>query len=201
MENFELLARPIWVNLIFFIPVVLFLYWRKNKLDLSKRTLLITLIFGVAFGVIEASCVIYLRASTGLLPGYEGTVFDVWVNTSQIYYDQELLERALPWSLIVYELIREAGTIIMLAAVAFISAPRLKERFAIFVWTFAVWDIIYYLHLFLTIRWPTSLLSRDVLFLIPEPWFSQVWYPLFISSLMMVIIYFNRKPKKLYNKN
>lgn len=196
MENFELFAKPFWVNLIIFIPIFLFLFWRKNKLKISKKTLFYTLIFGIAFGVIEATVVIYLRASTGLLPGYEGSVFDVWRQANQIYYDKELLESALPSSLIVFELIREAATLVMLAMIAIISVTKINERFAIFVWTFAVWDLTYYIHLWLTIRWPTSLLSRDVLFLIPEPWFSQVWYPVLISSLMMAIIYFNSTSKK-----
>jgi hypothetical protein len=197
MQNFELFARPFWVNFIFLAALFLLFYWRKNKLEISNKTLFYTLIFGIAFGVIEASCVIYLRASTGLLLGFEGTVFDVWKNSYQINYDQELLRRALPWSLMTYELIREVATMIMLAAIAFLVAKRLRERFAIFIWIFAVWDITYYFHLWLTIRWPTTLLSRDVLFLIPEPWYSQIWYPVFISSLMMIIIYFSRNPKKI----
>ncbi len=196
MDSFQILAKPFWVNLIFFIPILLFLYWRKNKLKISNKTLFITLIFGVVFGVIEATCVVYLRASVGLLPGYMGTVGDVWKNSGQIYYDQQILESQLPMSLLIFELIREAGTIVMLATVAFISANRFRERFAIFVWIFAFWDITYYVHLWLTTRWPANLFSKDVLFLIPEPWYSQVWYPIFISSLMILIIYFSRSTKK-----
>ena len=192
MENFRLLAAPIWINLLILVPIFLFFYWKKNKLSINRKTLLYTLIFGIAFGVIEASVVIYLRAATGLLPGYEGTVFDVWKMSHETYYSQEILKKELPMSLLVFELIREAGTMVMLWAVAFIAARKWKERIAIFLWVFATWDIIYYIHLWLTVRWPQSLTTPDVLFLIPEPWFSQVWFPLLISSLTMIAIFLNR---------
>ena len=196
MEQFELLSTPIWVNLLILVPILLFFYWRKNKLAISRKTLLYTFIFGVAFGVIEASVVIYLRAATGLLPGYEGTVFDIWRLSKEIYYNQEMLERQLPMSLLVFELIREVGTMVMLWAVAFIATSKLRERFAIFLFAFATWDIVYYIHLWLTVRWPQSLTTPDVLFLIPEPWFGQVWFPILISGLTMLAVAVNIKREK-----
>ena len=195
MNEFVLFATPWWVNFLILVPILLFFYWRKNKLAITRKTLLYTLIFGTAFGVIEASVVIYLRAATGLLPGYEGTVMDVWRNASVIYYNQEMLERELPMSLLLFELIREVGTMVMLWAVAFIAAPKWRERFAIFLFAFAAWDIVYYLHLWATVRWPQSLTTPDVLFLIPEPWFGQVWFPLLISGLTMLAVYINRTKK------
>ena len=200
MDNFELLATPIWVNLLIFVPILLFFYWRKNKLAISRKTLLYTLIFGVAFGVIEASVVIYLRAATGLLPGYEGTIIDVWKQASIIYYNQEVLQQQLPMSLLAVELVREIATMIMLAMVAFIAANKIRERVAIFLWTFAAWDIIYYAHLWLTVRWPQGLTTPDVLFLIPEPWFSQVWFPILVSLLMIATILFRKSPESKSSK-
>lgn len=195
MEKFVLLATPIWVNLLIFVPILLFLYWRKNKLAISRKILLYIFVFGVAFGVIEATVVVYLRAATGLLPGYEGTILDIWRKSYEIYYNQEMLERQLPLSLLVFELIREAATIALLWAVAFIAASKWRERFAIFLFAFATWDIIYYIHLWFTVRWPQSLTTPDVLFLIPQPWFSQVWFPLLISSLTMLAVILNVKKK------
>ncbi len=197
MNGFEIFAKPFWVNFLILIPISLFLYWRKHKLNISGKTLLYVLIFGIAFGVIEASVVIYLRAATGLLPGYEGTVFDIWRESFEIYYNQELLEKQLPPSLLTYELIREVATMFMLWAVAFIAAQKWKERVALFFWAFAVWDVVYYIHLWLTVRWPQNLTTPDVLFLIPEPWFSQVWFPLLVSGLTMFGIFVNRmeRPK------
>ncbi len=195
MESFKLLSSPVWVNLLVLVPILLFFYWRKNKLSITGKTLLYTLVFGIAFGIIEASVVIYLRAATGLLPGYEGTVLDVWKQASVIYYNQELLQKQLPMSLLVFELIREVGTIVMLWAVAFIAAHKWRERFAIFLFAFATWDIVYYAHLWFTVRWPKSLTTPDVLFLIPQPWFGQVWFPILVSGLTMFAIFINRDSK------
>jgi hypothetical protein len=44
-----------------------------------------------------------------------------------------------------------------------------NERWALFLWMFAFWDIFYYLGHWLIIRWPPSVLTQDVLFLIPIP--------------------------------
>ncbi|MEK7559328.1 MAG: hypothetical protein AAB521_03410 [Patescibacteria group bacterium] len=194
MNEIELFAKPFWVNFLILVPVFLFFYFGKHKLSITKRTLLFTFVFGVAFGVIEASCVVYLRAAAGLLPGYEGTLLDVWRQSDQFYNNQILLEQ-LPMSLLAVELIREVGTIVMLWMVAFISAQKIKERIAVFLWAFAVWDIVYYAHFFLTVRWPQSLTTPDVLFLIPEPWSSQVWFPILVSGLTMIAVFINSKDK------
>ena len=196
MDKFNLLAAPIWVNFLILIPILLFFYWRKSKLSISRKTLLYTLIFGIAFGAIEASCVIYLRAANGFLPGYQGTIQDVWKQSELIYYDQELLRRSLPMSLLLLEVIREAGTLVMLSMIAFISAPKIKERFAIFVWTFAVWDIFYYVYLWISVHWPQSFMTKDVLFLIPQPWLSQVWFTLVVSSISLLAVFINIKSKQ-----
>lgn len=196
MEEFKLLASPFYINFLILVPLLLFLYLRKHKLSISSKTLLYTLIFGIAFGVIEASSVIYLRAATGLLPGYEGTIIDVWRMSKEIYFDNEILLKELPKSLFVFELIREAGTIVMISMIALIAANKWRERVALFLWVFAVWDIIYYVHLYLMVRWPQSLLTSDVLFLIPEPWFGQVWFPVLISGLTMLAIIFNLTKQK-----
>lgn len=195
MNDFVLLSTPIWVNLLILVPIIFFFYWRKNKLLITRKILLYTFIFGVAFGVIEATCVIYLRASTGMLPGFEGNIFDVWRMSKEVFYSQEILERELPKSLLAYELIREAGTIIMLGMVSLIAASKWRERTAIFLWAFAVWDIVYYLHLWLMVRWPSSLTTPDVLFLIPEPWIGQVWFPLLVSGLTMLVVFLNISSK------
>lgn len=195
MKDFVLLSTPIWINLLILVPIILLFYWRKNKLLISRKTLLYALIFGIAFGVIEATCVIYLRASTGMLPGFEGNIFDVWRMSEEFSYSQEVLRETLPMSLLVFEIIREAGTIIMLGMIAFIAANRWRERVAIFLWTFAAWDIVYYLHLWLMVRWPSSLTTPDVLFLIPEPWIGQVWFPLLVSGSTMLAVISTSKNK------
>ena len=63
------LATPWWVNLLALVPVAAYISWRNGKLSLDKTTLASALAFGLAFGFVEASVVVYLRAAIGLLPG------------------------------------------------------------------------------------------------------------------------------------
>jgi hypothetical protein len=86
------------------------------------------------------------------------------------------------------ELGRETATVVMLAAVALLAARRnWWERLAYFVWTFAVWDIFYYVWLYVLLRWPPDLMTLDVLFLIPRVWVAPVVLPVAVSGMMMVL--------------
>lgn len=186
-----LIAQPWWVNLVILAPLLAYGVWRRRGVPLTARQLLISGIFAAAFGFLEASVVIYLRAAVGLLPGYHGTLADV-VRSSKNAYQQSQSISQFPASLLTLEVLREASTIIMLAAVALLTAAKLRARVAIFLWTFAIWDILYYVSLWATVRWPASFTDGDVLFLIPVPWFSQVWFPLLVSSLAIATVLLTR---------
>jgi hypothetical protein len=84
---------------------------------------------------------------------------------------------------------REAATIVMLAAVAWLAAERWLARLGAFIVAFGTWDIVYYVALYAHLRWPPSLATMDVLFLIPpSPWWYQpVWLPVGISAVWIVI--------------
>jgi len=69
---------------------------------------------------------------------------------------------------------------------------RRGERFAVFLWIFALWDIGYYVELWATVRWPYSPTSPDVLFFIPVAWTSQVWFPILISILTVAVVLLTR---------
>lgn len=174
MNSFQLFAQPWWVNAAFAVPFVAYFYWRKKRIHISKPVLILSGIFAAAFGFVEAAAVVYLRSATGLLSGF------IQSNTSF----------QLPAGLATIEFLRELATIIMLVCVSLLSAKSWKERSAVFLWTFAIWDIVYYAGLWLAIGWPTSLLSLDVLFLIPVPWFSQVWFPVLVSTLTAIFVVF-----------
>ena len=48
---------------------------------------------------------------------------------------------------------------------------------AAFLWAFGLWDILYYVWLWVMLGWPSSVLEFDVLFLIPLPWIGPVLAP------------------------
>ena len=199
MNEFTLFAQPWWVNLLTIVPFAAYYFWRKEGLVISGWTLAVSGLFGIAFGFVEASVVVYLRAAVGLLPGYGGTLSDVARLSADIYQQASLLGE-LPKSLLVVELFRETATVIMLLGVAFLAVKSLRERLAMFLWIFAIWDIFYYVGLWATVRWPSSLLTPDVLFLIPVPWLSQVWFPILVSFLTLVAVAAARKRVKSFSR-
>jgi len=178
--QFQLAAQPWWVNLLILVPVLAYLGWRQWGLDLSRQQLIYSAIFGVAFGFVEAAVVVYLRAAA------------VRRLSSGVYQQAEAVGQ-LPQSLLKVEVFREAATLFVLVSVALLAAHRRRERFAVFLWVFAIWDVSYYAGLWATVRWPESLATPDVLFLIPEPWLAQVWFPITISVLAMVAVVLGRR--------
>lgn len=116
-------------------------------------------IYAVAMGLLEAICVIYLRR---LFP----------VETNFPIPPMEKMDVEIP---------REACTIIMLAAVAWLSGINLRSRLACFFFAFGIWDIFYYAGLQWWTGWPGALLAWDCLFLIPKPWYGPVLAPVLIS--------------------
>ncbi|HST11363.1 MAG TPA: hypothetical protein VLL05_13380, partial [Terriglobales bacterium] len=99
----------------------------------------------------------------------------------------------LPVSLLKVEVCREAATMLMLITVALLGAVNRPARWAMFLWTFGIWDLTYYATLCATIRWPSSLANPDVLFLIPIPWISPVWFPLLVSTLCIAAVLQSRR--------
>jgi hypothetical protein len=196
MGQTRFLAHPLWVNLLALIPLALYFAWRGKGIQISRRQLLFATIFALAFGFVESAVVVYLSAAAGLLPGYKGTLSEVQ-RLAQANQPEILPISQFPQSLLTVEVLREAATMVMLVSVALLSASKVRERCAVFLWTFALWDVTYYAGLWATIRWPTSLNNLDVLFLIPEPWISQVWFPLLVSVLTLVVVGLSRRPIRI----
>jgi hypothetical protein len=132
------------------------------------KTLLWVSVFGVAFAMVETAVVIYLRA----LYYPEGFAFPL---------------RMISPGLIGVEIAREAATMLLLLSMAIIAGRKLKASFAWFIYAFAVWDIFYYILLWVFLGWPQSLLTWDILFLIPFTWVGPVIAPV-INSLMMIAL-------------
>ncbi len=132
-----------------------------------KKTLLTLSIFAIAMGLLESAVVIYLRDI--LYPGG----FDFPLNP---------VRADLVWT----EILRELATLLMLTMVGILAGRNSPERFAWFLYAFAVWDIFYYVFLWVLIGWPASLMTWDVLFLIPVTWTGPVITPLVVSATMIL---------------
>ena len=129
-------------------------------------------IFGIAMAHLEGVVVVYLRKALGMLDSES---------------NRESVEKISPMYLKI-EMTREAATIIMLVVIAFLTGSSWIERGVFFLWTFAFWDLFYYLSLYILIKWPPTLKTIDVLFLIPKPWIAPVWFPIGVSSLTIIAI-------------
>ena len=116
-------------------------------------------VYAIAMGLLEAVCVIYLRR---LFP----------VETNYPIPPLEKMNVEIP---------REACTIVMLAAVAWLSGINWRSRLACFFFAFGIWDIFYYVGLQWWTGWPGRLITWDCLFLIPKPWYGPVLAPVLIS--------------------
>src|SRR5215472_13418760 len=187
MDRFQAFAHPWWVNLLIIVPGAVYFFWRRKGLQFAWRHVLMITVFAVAFGFVEASVVVYLRAAAGLLPGYQsGSLSDV--RRLSASYQQADPGNQFPQVLMRFEVLREAATMVVLVSVAILAASRVRERMAFFLWAYAAWEISYYASLWATVRWPPSLKELDVLFLIPVPWVAQVWYPLLVSALTLLAV-------------
>ena len=129
-------------------------------------------IFGIAMAHLEGVVVVYLRKALGMLDSES---------------NKESIEK-FPKRYLKIEMTREAATIIMLFVIAYLTGTSWIEKGVFFLWTFAFWDLFYYVSLFILIKWPPSLKTIDVLFLIPKPWIAPVWFPIGVSGLTILII-------------
>jgi len=182
-----LIAQPWWVNLLALVPPLAWFSWRRGGVPVTVPQLVISGVFAGSFGFLEAVVVVYLRAAVGLLPGYQGTLSDV-IRLSGDFYRQSQANQPVPREPSHLEVLREAATILMLLSVALLTSATSRTRAAVFLWAFAIWDIFYYAALWATVRWPLSLRDPDILFLIPVPWLSPVWFPLLVSALALAAV-------------
>jgi hypothetical protein len=135
-------------------------------------------LFAAAMGWLEGVVVVYIRALLGFEHGQSYPPAGAVIARMT----------ALPW-LIPTEQTRELATLAILATAAWLAAPRLRGRFGAFLVAFGVWDIVYYVALWVMLRWPPSLAAMDMLFLIPPHrwWYQPVWVPIAISCGMIAV--------------
>ncbi len=148
-----------------------------------KISFLPLFIFAVAMGFLEAIVVVYVR---------------------ELYYPNgfEFPLKVLPPRIVAIEIIREFSTMLMLGAVAFLTGKTFVRRLSVFIFIFGIWDIVYYIALKIFLDWPESLLTWDILFLIPITWVSPVLAPVICSVVMiaMAVTFENLQRKKMLHR-
>ncbi len=132
-----------------------------------ERNSIFVAIFAIAMAYIESAVVVYLRAFYGI----EDLMKDINFTPDKYTF---------------IEIGREAATLIMLTATGLIAGKSKSQKTGYVLFAFGIWDIFYYIWLFVFIEWPKSLLEWDILFLIPLPWWAPVIAPVLISALMIL---------------
>jgi hypothetical protein len=143
------------------------------------------LLFAAAMGYSESAVVAYLR---------------------ELYYQKgfhiisENSLRAVPFRILLTEAGRELSTLVILVSLSILLVRKnWLRRLGYFLFAFSIWDITYYVWLYILIHWPASLLSNDVLFLIPRPWIGPVLAPILISCCFIFLSVIILSSKKQVN--
>jgi hypothetical protein len=133
----------------------------------SYFIIVLVAIFSIAMGYLESAVVVYLR---------------------EVYYPEGFAFplKMLDLHIAVTELFREFATLVMLAGIGIIAGRSRLERFGFFIFAFGIWDIFYYIFLYVLLGWPESLFTWDILFLLPTTWVGPVIAPV-INAFTMVI--------------
>jgi hypothetical protein len=139
-----------------------------KAMEMQWRQLTWLAIFSIAMAFLETAVVVYLR---------------------KIYYPEGFDFPLTPMDpqLVVIEWLREVATVLMLAGVGILAGRSPNQRLAFFLAAFSIWDIFYYAFLKLLLGWPESLLTWDILFLIPVPWIGPVLAPCLISLTLLLL--------------
>lgn len=158
--------------------------YKASSPDLWWRWIWVVL-FSIAFAWVESSVVVYLREIY-----FDGSFsFPIVVNWVDGKHVIDHLVRI--------ELGREVATILMLVAVGCTAGKNPLQKFCFFMIAFGVWDVFYYVWLWVMTRWPEGVMTWDLLFFIPLPWVGPVLTPILIAVAMVtagfLIIYYDEK--------
>lgn len=132
------------------------------------KTIALVTVYSIAMGFFESSIVVYLRAL------YYPEGFD---------FPLKIVEPLIAAT----ELCREFATLVMLIVIGAMAGRTKTEKFAFFIYSFAVWDIFYYVFLKVILNWPESFFTWDLLFMLPCPWVGPVLAPV-INALTMITL-------------
>ena len=118
------------------------------------------LIFSVAFAWIESAIVVYL-----------------W----KIYFDGVFkFPLIILWKegkhvvdpLVRIEFGREIATIVLLVSIGWVAGRNKLQKVCFFMIAFGLWDLFYYIWLYIMVGRPESLMAWDLLFYVPLPGYS-----------------------------
>jgi hypothetical protein len=141
-------------------------------------------VFASAFGYTEAAVVVYIRRLLGEASGLDYR--QVFTLKHMALSSANVLADMARHGILPLERTREAATLLLLFGAAWAAGHGWRERLAVFLYTFAVWDIAYYFFLVPLSGFPRSLGAIDVYFLLPIASYGPVWFPVLVVMPMLI---------------
>lgn len=143
--------------------------------------------FCIAFALVEAVLVLYLRKVFSIEGGLIPTDYKVLLDLKAIAF-LSFGSQVIPSSLITQlEIFRELATMVMLVAVAYLAGTNFRQRLGAYLIAFSLWDLFYYVFLKILTGWPKSLFDLDVFFLFPLPWIGPVITPIILFLILFIV--------------
>jgi hypothetical protein len=134
-----------------------------------RSTALTVAAFATAMAYLESAVVVYLQRALSISP-------------DRLF---PLAGPEIAGNLAAIEVGREFATLVMLAGIGCLVGRRWTDRLAWAAVAFGIWDIFYYVWLWVFIGWPHGPGTWDVLFLIPVPWSGPVAAPIAVSAALV----------------
>jgi hypothetical protein len=137
----------------------------------------------VSFAWIESAVVVYLR-EIFFEGGFSFPLVIIWQDGKRIVDP-----------LVRIEFFREIATLIVLCVTGLLAGKKGIQKLCFSMIAFGIWDIFYYIWLYVMVGWPESLTTWDLLFYVPLPWVGPVITPILIAVAMVMagsfMIYFD----------
>ena len=143
-------------------------------------------LYAAAFGYVEALVVVYIRRLTGMTSGMD--YHQLWAARHLAWNGPAIIAEMSRLGVYQTEYGREIATLLLLLGPAMAAGRTGRERLALFLLTFAVWDETYYLWLKLWTGFPQSLGSTDIYFLVPIAWYGPVWFPVLVVMPALIVL-------------
>lgn len=161
---------------------------KKKKSRKTKAKLFSLIAIAVSIAFLHAASSVYLREVYNvktLFPSWEIAKNDIIFQLGDLMVlDRDVgLKMLVDTNLLVAEQVRQIALFLLIGVLAHMTGKGWFDRISLFLFIGGLSCVLYYLFLFALLRWPTSLLAKDVITLLPTPVIVSVYMPLLLSAL------------------
>jgi len=164
---------------------------KKKKSRQTKIKFLMLVTVAVALSFLNAASAFFLRKlynTSTLLPSFgiakSGVMFS--------FGDLTVLKHEMAFKilgdkdLLYAEQAREFAILALIFVLAYIIGKTWLERVSILLFIGGLFGALYYAFIYAFLKWPTSLVSRDIIALLPTPVIVPIYMPILLSALVFV---------------